>query len=260
MEVITVTSTGQNPSSFISNFTNSVHLSDGYEVGLIKMASPAICNVTQDNNKLYIVKKDDSQMKKVLEIPHDFYPTSHDLAQAIQDVLTNNIVSTEDDSQVINFKSILKYHGSSGNADHSKVTLQLTDKKSVFSASKNDEGNVLHLLEFRIKNFTSRSLVIQNYDLSAQDQICFVYSSIVSNSLIDYNVSRLLDTVAIKSSKNGGYFMLEVQNPVFHDISSSSFIDISFEIRSALGNLVQFVSDRPVILTLGIRKKLVSSI
>jgi hypothetical protein len=69
-----------------------------------------------------------------------------------------------------------------------------------------------------------------------------------------------LDTLPIKSSKNGGHFMLEVQNPVFHDISTSSFMDISFEIRNISGHLVQFVTNNPVILTLGIRKKLVSSI
>ena len=74
------------------------------------------------------------------------------------------------------------------------------------------------------------------------------------------DVSRLLDTVPIKSSRNGGYYIQEVQNPVFHDISSSSFIDISFDIRDVFGNLVQFDPSLPVILTLGLRKKQILSI
>ena len=258
MNVITVTSLGQNPASFISNFSNSIQLSEGYEIGLLKIACPPIFNVSNNNNKLYVVKKEDNS-ELLFEIPQNFYPTTHDLAQSIYQVLASHSVEQgsdgDENADEINFKANLRYHGSSGSADHSKLTLQLIDKKLNFRARSDDPGNILDLLEFRIKNFSARSLVIQNYDLTAQDQICFIYSSIVSNSLIDYNVSRLLDTVPIKSSKNGGYYMLEVQNPVFHDISSSSFIDINFDIRNVFGDLVQFVPSLPVILTLGLRKK-----
>ena len=260
MNVITVTSLDQNPSSFISNFTNSIQLSENYEIGLLKIACPPIYNVSEENNKLYIVKKGEGEL--LFDIPQDFYPTTHDLAQAIYHVLQSNSVEdlNIDEKDTIDFSSSLRYQGSGGSADHSKLILQLNDKKVNFVAGENKPGNILNLLEFRIKDFTARTLTIQNYDLTAQDQICFIYSSIVSNSLIDSNVSRLLDTVPIKSSKNGGYFMLEVQNPVFHDVSSSSFIDINFEIRNVFGEFVQFVQGLPVILTLGLRKKHVASI
>ena len=261
MDVITVTSLGQNPASFVSNFSNSIQLSEGYEIGLLKIACPPIFNVSNDNNKLYIVKKDDANSKLVFEIPQNFYPTTHDLAQSIYQVLAfNSFEENHNEDEATDLKVNLRYHGASGSADHSKLTMQLIDKKLNFTASDDKPGNILDLLEFRIKNFSARSLVIQNYDLTAQDQICFIYSSIVSNSLINYNVSRLLDTVPIKSSRNGGYYMLEVQNPVFHDVSSSSFIDINFDIRNVFGDLVQFVSGLPVILTLGLRKKHVPSI
>ena len=262
MNVITITSLGQNPSSFISNFTNSIQLSENYEIGLLKIACPPIYNVSEENNKLYIVRKGEVEGVLVFNIPIDFYPTTHDLAQAIYHVLQSNSVEDLiiDEKDIIDFSASLRYQGSGGSADHSKLILQLNDKKVNFVAGENKPGNILDLLEFRIKDFAVRSLAIQNYDLTAQDQICFIYSSIVSNSLIDSNVSRLLDTVPIKSSKNGGYFMLEVQNPVFHDVSSSSFIDINFEIRNVFGEFVQFVQDLPVILTLGLRKKQVPSI
>ena len=261
MNVITITSLGQNPSSFISNFTNSIQLSENYEIGLLKIACPPIYNVSEENNKLYIAKKGEGELQ-IFDIPRDFYPTTHNLAQAIYHVLQSNSVedSIIDEKDTIDFSASLRYQGSGGSADHSKLILQLNDKKVNFVAGENKPGNILDLLEYRIKDFAARTLTIQNYDLTAQDQICFIYSSIVSNSLIDSNVSRLLDTVPIKSSKNGGYFMLEVQNPVFHDVSSSSFIDINFEIRNVFGEFVQFVSGLPVILTLGLRKKQVPSI
>ena len=115
-------------------------------------------------------------------------------------------------------------------------------------------SNVLRLLDFRLKNIGIRGLSVTNYNLQSKEQIGFIYSSIVSNSLIDYRVSRLLDTVALKSVKNG-HHLFEVQNPVFHDVSASSFIDISFEIRDVDGKLIKFHSELPTILTLGIRKK-----
>ena len=57
MEVITVTSKGQDPSRFISNFTNSIRFSEDYEVGLLKIAYPPVINVSDKNNKIYISKK-----------------------------------------------------------------------------------------------------------------------------------------------------------------------------------------------------------
>lgn len=66
MDVITVTSLGQNSSSFVSNFTNSIQLSENYEIGLLKIACPPIYNVSEENNKLYIVK---NERELVFNIP-----------------------------------------------------------------------------------------------------------------------------------------------------------------------------------------------
>ena len=102
-------------------------------------------------------------------------------------------------------------------------------------------------MDFRIKKHSARSLTITNYDLESRDQIGFIYSSIVSNSLIDNRVSRLLDAVAIKSNRN--------EHPIFHNVSAASFIDISFEIQDVNGDFMKFYGDLPTVLTLGIRKK-----
>ena len=258
MEVITVTSKNQNPSRFVSNFINSINLSNNYEVGLLKIAHPPTANVTNENNKIYVAKKG-SNLQAIYEIPKGFYATTHEIAQAIYDILkkvTDDYGEEDDDDEDdINTRTVLRY-STTGTADHSKLTLQLEDKKTVFVSSDITKGNVLKLLDYRITNFMARTLIIQNYDLQPKDQVGFIYSSIVSNSLIDYHVSRLLDTVTIKSSKNGGHCIFEVQNPVFHDVSAASFIDISFEIRNLDGEFIQFQNDLSTILTLGIRKKL----
>ncbi|KAL5266316.1 hypothetical protein ACHWQZ_G003665 [Mnemiopsis leidyi] len=89
MEVITITSKDQDPARFVSNFTNSIHLTEDYEVGLLKIALPPVENVTQANNRLHITAKG-SPSQLVLEIPTGFYATGHDLAQAMYQVLSKH--------------------------------------------------------------------------------------------------------------------------------------------------------------------------
>lgn len=261
MQVITVTSQGQDASQFISNFSNSIKLSDNYQVGLLKIAHPPVMNVTERNNRMFIFEKDSGEID-ILEIPVGFYETTHDVARAMYFTLSDN--SKEDDvkwrteeaqTSVITTANIRYGARNASIVDSSKLILELLDKKSFFlSKTEYNDLNILKLLDFRIDNLASRALMINNYDLESKDQIGFIYSSIVSNSLIDYRVSRLLDTVAIKSRKNG-HCLFEVQNPVFHDVSAASFIDMSFEVRDINGEFLKFHGDLPTILTLAIRKK-----
>ena len=260
MEVITVTSQGQDASQFISNFSNSIKLSDNYQVGLLKIAHPPVMNVTERNNKIFLTEKDSGAID-IFEIPVGFYETTHDVARAIHNVLSNNskddiLPRTEGTQTSVITTANIRYGARNATiADSSKLILELLDKRTFFLTKSEYNGlNILKLLDFRIGDFSSRSLMINNYDLESEDKIGFIYSSIVSNSLIDYRVSRLLDTVAIKSHKNG-HCLFEVQNPVFHDVSAASFIDISFEIRDINGEMLKFHGDLPTILTLGIRKK-----
>ena len=266
MEVITVTSQGQDAAKFISNFSNSIRLSDNYEVGLLKIAHPPTMNITNINNKMFIHNKEKDAIA-ILEIPAGFYETTHDVVQAMEKSLSNYNVTRDDYSgahqpiavetprDVITSATIRYGTRNATTADNSRVVLELTDKKSFFLTKEEYQSlNILHFLDFRIGNLATRGLVVNNYDLESIDQIGFVYSSIVSNSLIDYRVSRLLDTVVIKSHKNG-HHLFEVQNPVFHEVSAASFIDISFEIRDVNGDIIKFHGDLPTILTLGIRKR-----
>ena len=281
MDVITITSGVQHPGKFASNFINSIRLSDSaYEVGLLKIACPPIANVTNDNNNLYIANNNSTM---ALKIPTGFYATAHDLAQSIFDTLIvhkntergiktiaaeiGKILAEEEfedaneEIDLVDTSAVLRY-STTGIADHSKLTLQLEDKlnKTCFIATDLLKGNVLKLLDFKINDFKAKTLTIHNYDLRRENQLVFIYSSIVSNSLIDDHVSRLLDTGVIKTTKNGEHCVFENLNPIFHDISASSFIDINFEIRDVHGNILEFQNTVPTILTLGIRKKQIAAI
>ena len=260
MEVITITSKNQDPSKFVSNFTNSIRLSEDYEVALLKIAVPPVLNVTQNNNKLYIESKA-PQSQLVLEVPTGFYASGHDLAQAMFQVLTKHKKEFGSEDNVIDTTCVLRY-STTGNISNYRATLQLEPKSNTnrFVASESTKGNILRLLDFKIAEFAAKTLTINNDYLVKPDKLGFIYSSIVSNSLIDNHVSRLLDTVNIKTSENGGYYIFENQNPVFHDVSAASFIDISFEIHDVEGDLIQFEKDLPTILTLGIRKKQIFAI
>jgi len=252
MEVITVTSQGQDATQFVSNFSNSIKLSDNYQVGLLKIAHPPTVNVTNVNNKMFILDKVNNRTV-VIEIPTGYYETNHDVVQAMFDSLSN-YKDNNDGGDAVSTEAVIRYGARGASvADNKNLVLELSDKKTFFMTGY-QSANILRLLDFRIENMGIRALSVTNYDLQSETQIGFIYSSIVSNSLIDYRVSRLLDTVSLKSIKNG-HQLFEVQNPVFHDVSAASFIDISFQIRDVDGKLIQFHSDLPTILTLGIRKK-----
>ena len=128
-----------------------------------------------------------------------------------------------------------------------------TDKDVNFYTDHNTVDNILFFLDFKLDDYKSRTLNIKNYDLRSDDKLGFIYSSIVSNSLIDSHQSRILDTIPLRS--DDGYTFYEAINPVFHRMAVASFIDIEFYIRSVNGDLVEFSENLPTVLTLTIRKK-----
>ena len=147
MEVITVTSQGQDASRFISNLSNSIRLSDNYEVGLLKIAHPPTMNITDKNNKIFIFNKE-KFAKATLEVPTGFYETSHDVAQAIYESLMNyddvgnneggkdnpfsQLLPTNEDLEAFKTAATIRYT-SRQSADNTSLILELVDKKHFFT-------------------------------------------------------------------------------------------------------------------------------
>ena len=101
----------------------------------------------------------------------------------------------------------IKYGLNNKILDNSRIILQFSDRKTVFFISEEHTDNILRFIEFKLDSFSSPAMMIHNYDLETEDTIALIYSSIVTNSLINDHVSRLLDTVVIKSHKKGILYM-----------------------------------------------------
>ena len=253
MEFITVTSGLQNAANFTSNFINSIQLSDNYEIALLKIAHAPLANITDKNNKLYFSKKISGDitgefMDDIVTIPTGYYKSSHDV---IHEMFNQLQVRAEDPK--FKFRPAIKYDSKLGVSSTEVMSLSFVDKDVFFYANHEQSDNILFFLDFKFDDYKIQKININNYDLKAENQLGFIYTSIVSNSIIDSNSSRLLDTVPLIS--DDGYSFYESNNPVFHRMGVASFIDIQFQIRSADGQLVKFSPHLPSILTLSIRKK-----
>ena len=259
MEVITVTSQAQNAAQFISNFSNLINVTDEYEVGLLKIAHPPVANITNDNREILLGTKDGLVISG-RAIPVGYYGTTHEIGQAICDSLQEEERSSEDTFTPLNWFEVpisltQRYQSrqTQSSVENNKMIIELKEKDFYFVGGEN-VTTVLSYLDYKMSGLALRGIVLNNEDVRPHTQIAFLYSSIVSNSLIDSRLSRLLDTVELKTERNE-HSLFEVKNPVFHKVSAASFIDITFEIRNVNGELINFHGDLPTILTLGIRKK-----
>ena len=119
------------------------------------------------------------------------------------------------------------------------MQLQLDNNERIsFMIDNNRDEDVLLLkhLGYCINGKVKR-LDIRNYDLESTCEAGFLYSNIVTNSLIDQTQSRLLACIPINSKV--GYNYHEIENPVYKPLSVHSFTDISFVCTDVRGNTLQ---------------------
>ena len=251
MQVITVTSNLDNPADFTSAFTNAVQLSNEDEVGLLSISHAPACNITEYNNKLYVKDSEHHRLTRIV-IPEGYYETSFQLLKIFYGALNEHPDPhdpNEDDR--VDTRANLKYRNSS--IMNEIMVLELTNKNSRFD-DVDFPDNILKFLNCVIPDTSVRSLSLNDFHLPSPIQMGFIYSTIVSNSLINDRSSPLLATVPIVSPSDE-YCTYEIINPVFHDISTFNFIDISFEIRDINANIINLAMGKPTILTIAIRKK-----
>ena len=252
MEVITVISGTEEVGDFTSSFTNSINLSDDYEIGLLSISHAPVCNITGANNVLYVI---DTETENIMQmnIPSGFYQNSFELLTTMYRILNESyaMLHSSTDLESVNTQAVLRYKN--GAINNAALVLELKSKNARFY-NNGYKDNVLSMLKFIPENISLPMLSLNEFELESPTQIAFLYSSIVSNSLINDRTSRLLATVPIVSRQNE-HCVFEIINPVFHSISTSSFIDISFQLRDISGEILKFTTRYPTILTLGIRLK-----
>ena len=259
-QYITITSEDQNPCSFISNFVESVNIAAGYEVAVKSIFHAPLYNITGDNNMFTLTTSRRGRDEYAeFEIPVGFYESTCDIVAAIHKVLTDSVAEllhrTERDP-LIGVAPTLKINNGT-------ISLILPG-----NAKKNPENNVYFLIRglhrggqlLRILGYCSHdklkvdTIVVADYTIKNSCEAGFLYSSIVTNSMINQKQSRLLACLPINSKS--GYNFYEVQNPVYQPLSVHSFTDIKFALTNVHGEIMVMDrnADLPTILILHIRK------
>ena len=140
-------------------------------------------------------------------------------------------------------------------------TLTLPHKFSI-TTCRSEAKNVMNL--FFLENGDYTVIEIQESVFTPELQIVFLYASIVQESFVDNNQSRLLAIIPVM--KNETYVAYEPTNLLYHEIAIDNFSTITFELRNQEGELVEIAKQRscddlaaelktlPLILTLSLRK------
>ena len=256
---ITVTSSNQDPCNFVSNFTDTINLNDGYEVAVTRIYHAPIYNVTERNNKFTVIKG-----TTVVDhyIPIGYYAGTCDIVEAIYTVLEKSRETGSNEhgqASLIKTKLVFLYK-TAGEAS----SLKIADAGVTFLVD-NDRDNdaiLLKLLGYCV-NGKFDKININHYTFDVTTEAGFLYSNIVDNSMINQQQSRLLALIPIRSKP--GYNYHEFTNPVYGPLSVHSFTDITFGITDVRGDVVRMDHVYssywgntkimyPTILTLHIRK------
>ena len=258
-QYITVTSSTQDPCNFVSNFTDTINLNDGYEVAVTRIYHAPIHNVTSRNNKFTLIKGE-----TVVDhyIPIGYYAGSCDVMAAIYTVLENSRETGRNEhgqASLIKIKPEFVYKAA-GEAS----SLKIVDAGVMFIVNndRDDDAILLKLLGFCVSAKFSK-ININHYVFEVATEAGFLYSNIVDNSMINQQQSRLLALIPIRSKP--GYNYHEFTNPVYGPLSVHSFTDISFALTDVRGDVVRmdhlyssYWGDTkimyPTIITIHIRK------
>ena len=265
-QYITITSEDQNPCSFISNFVESVNISDGYEVAVKSIFHAPLYNITNDNNQFALTtRRSGRDALATFEISVGFYESTCDIMGVIHKVLTDAVAG---EAQLVT-EDVVRTDPLIVVAPTLKINNGIISMTLPGNTKRNPENNLYFLIDnnlygnsklLRMLGYCSHkklkvdTIVVPNYILENTCEAGFLYSSIVTNSKINQKQSRLLACLPINSKS--GYNFYEVQNPVYQPLSVHSFTDINFALTNVYGEIM--VMDRkaalPTILLLHIRK------
>lgn len=236
-----------------TNFFHPVTINEGFQLALTGFSSGSICNVTTQNNLIYIVW---GEQEAALPMPPAYYHTIGLLLTAIKESV-NSFIKSE---WKINREVTLKY------SVRSNVwTLTMASGISI-TMCNHDYSNALNLLEMEDGNYQTISVL--DSKLLEDAQPAFLYCSIVQESYINSRQSRLLDVIPLKINRKYNFY--EPHSLKFRKIAIEEFNNISFEIRDSDGKLIEFHSPggtcrfhgvththqpRPVVLNLQIKRK-----
>ena len=252
---ITVTSGKQDPCDFISNFVDSIDIHDGYEVALTGIYHGPLFNIDEEHNK-FTLKKGKQVVNYV--IPPGYYQSTAHLVLAMYDSLVDRLKDTT---------GLVKLKPGYCHKKFGVCTLIINDPGVKFLNNWDRDGQtglLQHFGYYLTAEFNS--LDVAHEHLGSSTEPTFIYSNIVSNSVVDNHESRLLACAPLKTVK--GFCYHEFTNPSYHPLRVNSFTDISFQMRNVDGKLIQiqymestnkfkeeFIIKYPTIMILHVRKR-----
>ena len=239
------------PSQFTANFTSPIRLEDGYLLGVKSIFYGEINNVNSKNNVIFI-EIDDNFMNNAGEtfvnntdesIP---IPITQKRYNSTGELLTEikNRVSEYLKEHFPKMRPItLNY-----SVTHDKWTIKLP--VGIFFKKAISDSSVLDLLVMKDGKYNS----FETTDAAFVDEthIGFLYCSIIENSYINSNSSRLLATIPLSSTEGISYH--EYYNPNYYRVSIRNFSDIYFQLCNEQGDLIEFSEGAKIVLNLHMKK------
>ena len=221
---ITVTSGLQNPCDFISNFTDAININDGYEVAVTKICHAPIINITGEycNFAISIEQKGDPKTIVHCSIPPGFYESTCSLAEAI--------------NAEINFKRWNDELPAVATLAAGVIKLSSKEPRMRFIANPDEYGKLLNVFGVCLKTTETQYLKFDDDRLDNTNEVAFLYSNIVTNSVIDQGKARLLALLPIESKP--GYNVYEASNRIYYRLSVHSFTDITFVFCNVKGEVM----------------------
>ena len=137
-QYITITSTDQDPCNFVSNFTNTINVNDGYEIAVTNIYHAPLYNITEDNNQFTLIR--DAAVAN-FSIPVGFYESKCEVLGAINKVLNKAVEGDllRSHELLISRAPVFKY--TSG--DESSITLNKDDNVSFLIDTDRDQDTLL---------------------------------------------------------------------------------------------------------------------
>lgn len=246
--------------SFEISLPSRISLVGNWEVGVQGISyTKSWFNVTKDS-KVKIVKDDGATCVSPKEIKAGYYPSEESIIRAITyclDGMYSYFRKKDTVLPTIEFNQITRrVHVTNGKNANSILYLELAEELSEILGLKYDYEREFYdvieatpdevkIQQIRIKGMANS---FRHYDLSAGVRSIFLYSNIVSNSIVGSRLTSLLKVVPIPSHTKFGDQVNIDFNPIeYQRLNTNSLQDIAISLFDDTGNQIPFKFGRTIV-------------
>ena len=253
----TVSSDKQHPAQFVQNFLTPVNLGDNYEIGLRSLCHGSVYNVISGDIVSFLRGEGDDLAVDHIYLDEGFYYHTAHLFKEIFSKLKDFFEKSGDSWGNIPPEYIGENQGKLSIKMPKGVRFVINEEAY---PNRSPLANLLHLPEGEYSKIS-----VYDEAIPAKNHIGFLYSSVIAESYINNEKSRLMAVIPLTS--NHGYNYFEYKNPTYYPLSVSTFRDIFFILKDVHGEEIKIGLERtptnvrkkeeyPTILNLHVRKRL----